>query len=575
MGESVDVKSLMAKFHNQANMVDSRSRDNGFPPAPLRIGREIPSRAETCTIDVTENESARHKLSSTVSPSRVRPGFSPSPTQFPVPPRAEPVTCSASRPQLPLGAFPRPPPTASVRAASPPADTRIKQTGEILQNVMLMHKRPPNTKPVPSPQAPACQLPSRGTAGEVIPLRRPLPPEGPRPMKPKRPPKVNLEAYIKTTRRLPLPSEEAHPNWKKSDGFPSSRGSSFPPSGLSTPPRPPNKPRGPSHPPTAVDVEDNQETYDDIGNFETSDSFDDNSSQHVEGMSDGSDVYDCIDEKQFEEDRDFSYKKTKEVKKQWQQDKIGQKEHQKRMNTLRKKFQLQGEVEVLHVAKVRHDWHGGKLDLSVRQGDSVEILRVKNNPQGRWLVRTFTGDYGYISNTCVDIDYEEVKRKVLQARGMDLPSLPPPPPDPPRTGLCYNVNSCNQVNRGMPQEEDDYDDVQPIPEDFPPPPPEISLDRKTEKELRKKFKFDGPLRVLHTMMVDPNCSIKRPGGKHLAVVQGEILDVVHLVSENKALCRNQFGKYGYVSRSLLLQMEGEIYDDIEHSNDIYDNDSIN
>lgn len=39
---------------------------------------------------------------------------------------------------------------------------------------------------------------------------------------------------------------------------------------------------------------------------------------------------------------------------------------------------------------------------------------------------------GYISNTCVDIDYEAVKRKVLQSRKMDTSSLPPPPPDPPQ-----------------------------------------------------------------------------------------------------------------------------------------------
>lgn len=55
--------------------------------------------------------------------------------------------------------------------------------------------------------------------------------------------------------------------------------------------------------------------------------------------------------------------------------------------------QLQGEVEVLHTARVRHDWNGGgKLDLSVRQDESVEILRVKNNPGGKWLARSLSGN---------------------------------------------------------------------------------------------------------------------------------------------------------------------------------------
>lgn len=39
---------------------------------------------------------------------------------------------------------------------------------------------------------------------------------------------------------------------------------------------------------------------------------------------------------------------------------------------------------------------------------------------------------GYISNTCVDIDYEAVKRALLQRRTDPL-QLPPPPPDPPQS----------------------------------------------------------------------------------------------------------------------------------------------
>lgn len=39
---------------------------------------------------------------------------------------------------------------------------------------------------------------------------------------------------------------------------------------------------------------------------------------------------------------------------------------------------------------------------------------------------------GYISNTCVDIDYEAVKRSLLKSQKMEISSLPPPPPDPPQ-----------------------------------------------------------------------------------------------------------------------------------------------
>lgn len=195
-------------------------------------------------------------------------------------------------------------------------------------------------------------------------------------------------------------------------------------------------------------------------------------------------VYEFIDEDQVEQNQLHAGKQNKkDAKRQREQEKKEQMERQKKENELRKKFQLQGEVEVIHTAKVRHDWYGGgKLDLSVRQGESVEILRVKNNPGGKWLARSLNGNYGYISNTCVDVDYEAVKRKVLQSRKIDTSTLPPPPPDPPMM-LNMELNSSNS----MLQDDDDYDDVQPMTEDFPPPPLEISIDPKLEKELKKKI----------------------------------------------------------------------------------------
>lgn len=54
--------------------------------------------------------------------------------------------------------------------------------------------------------------------------------------------------------------------------------------------------------------------------------------------------------------------------------------------------------------------------------------------------------------------------------------------------------------------------------------------------------YNGPLRALHTMMVDPNGIIKKFGGKDLPVTQGEIVDVIQFINSKKALCLNQFGK---------------------------------
>lgn len=54
--------------------------------------------------------------------------------------------------------------------------------------------------------------------------------------------------------------------------------------------------------------------------------------------------------------------------------------------------------------------------------------------------------------------------------------------------------------------------------------------------------YDGPLRPLHTMMVNPNGTIKKLGGKDLPVIQGEIVDVIQFTGSKKALCCNQYGK---------------------------------
>lgn len=211
-GESVDVKALRARFNTKASTSDTSSRDSGSPKSPRPgFGKLI----------LTENDLAHHRLSPGVPPP---PMASPGLVRFP---RAEPMAASVpSRP----GFSPRPPPNPGVRPPIQPADLgKVKQTGEMLQNMMLRHQKPPGTKPAPGPaQAPVPavapapvptstpvplrQQPRQRSAGEVTPLRRPLPPEGPLPLKPKRPPNVNLEPFMRFSRGPALPAP------RKSDG---------------------------------------------------------------------------------------------------------------------------------------------------------------------------------------------------------------------------------------------------------------------------------------------------------------------------------------------------------------------
>ncbi|KAF6734409.1 FYN-binding protein [Oryzias melastigma] len=532
MGEAVDVKALRAKFSTS----DTSSRDSGSPKSPRpAIGRAI--------LPLKELELAL-KLPLAGHP----PSTSPGPVRYP-----KPDFMAASIPQRP-GSIPRNPPVSPIRPYLQPAEpNKIKQTGEMLQNLMLRHQGP-NFAPMPLgltaslPQGPgvspnATPLPSRQRSlGEVTPLRRPLPVEGAMPLKPKRPPFVNLEPYLRFKRvpAIPLPKRNDAPERKTS--LPS----------VAIPPLPPQRSCKPTRLPcqvASIDIEEEKDPYDDIGSFDKNDS--DTSLQCAE---EEEDVYEFIDEEMDTNSWIAEDKKKQNFRHQEQERKppLG---HHMKMIELRRNFQLQGEIEVLRSTRARHDWSGGsKLDLSVRQGDILEIIRAPNNPAGKCLAHTMNGSYGYISNTCVDSDLKKA----------DPFGLPPPPPDP---------ESQNQ-------DDDDYDDVQPLPDEFPPPPLpppplEISIDPKVEKEIRKKFKFEGPLQVQHIMMVDPNCIIKKPGAKELLVTQGEILDVIDSTNSKKYFCRNKFGKYGYVPATFLLPMEGDIYDDVEYLDEVYDNDDPN
>lgn len=200
-GENIDVKALRARFNNKPSTLDTSSWESGSPKSPRPgFGRAI--------LPVTENDLAHHRLSPTVlSPLMAGPGL----VRFP---KAEPMATSIpSRP----ASSPRPPPNPGVRPCIQPADTnKVKQTGEMLQNMMLRQQKLPGTKPAPAPaQAPAPatastplplrQQPRQRSAGDVTPLRRPLPPEGPLPLKPKRPPNVNLEPFLRFKQGPPLP----------------------------------------------------------------------------------------------------------------------------------------------------------------------------------------------------------------------------------------------------------------------------------------------------------------------------------------------------------------------------------
>ncbi|CAN8004665.1 unnamed protein product, partial [Ixodes hexagonus] len=76
---------------------------------------------------------------------------------------------------------------------------------------------------------------------------------------------------------------------------------------------------------------------------------------------------------------------------------------------LRKKFGLEGTEEPLDTGRARCSSKGGRLDLALRKGEAVLILRMDQNPPGKWLVRNDKGDVGYVELTNIEVDAESIK----------------------------------------------------------------------------------------------------------------------------------------------------------------------
>ncbi|XP_035291670.1 FYN-binding protein 1 isoform X1 [Anguilla anguilla] len=309
---------------------------------------------------------------------------------------------------------------------------------------------------------------------------------------------------------------------------------------------------------------------------------------------------------------------SKEEKKRLEQEKKEQKEQKKKELEVRKRFKLSGPIQVIHRVKVRVDCKGGKNDLAMKRGELVEIVRVLDNPAGRWLGRTQDGSYGYVKAESVEVDYEHLKREKqggprpgtakeslevyddvgvlddfnsgLKCQAEEDPDIyddvedpnqrlrsssPAIPPPPPALGT-------------LPAADDIYDDVDS--EGFPPPPiisklPQMKSKCKTEerdpkkqkkfekeeKEFRKKFKFDGEIQVLHQVTIVSTLTTRKWGSKDLPLKPGEKIDVIVEPSNDKLIGRNQEGKIGYVSVGNIIPEDADIYDDVGEGC-TYDND---
>ncbi|XP_043555247.1 FYN-binding protein 1 isoform X3 [Chiloscyllium plagiosum] len=80
-----------------------------------------------------------------------------------------------------------------------------------------------------------------------------------------------------------------------------------------------------------------------------------------------------------------------------------------REKELQRKFNLTGLEVPIYKVQVQQLLKGGKLDLTVKPGEVVEIIRMVDCPTGKWLARTHDGNYGYIQIEAVKMDNAEIK----------------------------------------------------------------------------------------------------------------------------------------------------------------------
>ncbi|XP_047426570.1 FYN-binding protein 1 isoform X1 [Mugil cephalus] len=488
-------------------------------------------------------------------------------------------------------------------------------------------KPPANKKPsIKKPSKPTPLASSVNGVATPGPKRNPLPNSlalGPAPAKPNRPPKVNLENFKRSAE-----ASGDGPGFKKPNTPTPLSSHLSNHSNHTTPPQPPPTALPslpPRHPGT---MNQQEEVYDDVDDFNSAppplppsaghpsqrgkeENEDDEDGEMYEDLDERWDINDQKQEKKKEKDE-------KEEKKRLEAEKKEQKEREKKEQDARKKFKLTGPLEVIHQGKARSDCKGTKTDLALKQGDSLDIIRVQGNPEGKWLGRTQDGSIGYVKTTTVEIDFNTLKSRQAQPAyepevydDIDVaPSdnsgnkgpgvvLPPLPGDggeiyddvvdpnlevrvPPPSQFTADGNSDHPGA----VDEEIYDDVDS--QSAPPLPPLSSLPvmkgkgnemdpkkqkkfEKEEKEFRKKFKYEGEIQVLYQVTIVPTLTNKKWSGKELAIKAGEKLDVIVKPVDNKLVCRNDDGKFGYVSTAHIVSDDGDIYDDIG-DDCIYDND---
>ncbi|XP_056587621.1 FYN-binding protein 1 isoform X2 [Triplophysa dalaica] len=212
------------------------------------------------------------------------------------------------------------------------------------------------------------------------------------PAKPNRPPKVNLEQFKKgteTATESPAPKNVTPPPPPASH-----------PSNQVAPPLP-SQPYPPILPPRPTVIQD--ENYDDVDCVR--------GGKNNDGSGSDGEIYEDLDDTWSAAESSQAQKKQDKA-----QDLKNQKEREKKEKEAIKKFKLTPPLKVIHQVKAKADCRGGKNDLSVKKGESIDIIRINDNPEGKWVGRGQDGSFGFVKTEMVEINFS-----VLKNQGLSIP----------------------------------------------------------------------------------------------------------------------------------------------------------
>lgn len=210
----------------------------------------------------------------------------------------------------------------------------------------------------------------------------------------------------------------------------------------------------PHKPNASINGSEPDQTYDDVMNTIKNEGPDD--------VYDDLETLECnTDNQELEKKKEKEKKEQeKEEKKRKEREEKERKKQEKEEKKIRTKFKMDGTEKIVGEGTYTGEsCKGGKLELTVKKGDRINILRMHNNPAGKWLAKTEDGKVGYIDSQSVEICTSNIKN-VMGVAGGSYANFTPPSGFPARYGwysLCYGV--CYAPGEEENSPDDIYEEI--------------------------------------------------------------------------------------------------------------------